>query len=123
METIELTTVVCTYQRYHLLPAAIESVISQDLDREVYEVVVVDNSGDPDIAECFGRRYQEIPNLRYVHESVPGLSRARNIGAGLARGRVVAFIDDDAVAAPNWAGNLVSVYASLGPTIGVVGGL
>lgn len=39
------------------------------------------------------------------------LAQARNIGLGLARGDLVAFIDDDAVAEPTWASRLAAVFA------------
>jgi glycosyltransferase involved in cell wall biosynthesis len=68
------------------------------LDHDSYEVIVVDNTdGALDVqrsAERFG--------CRYVVEPVVGLSVARNTGAEVARGDIVAFVDDDAVADPQW---------------------
>ena len=46
----------------------------------------------------------------HLNETNLGLSRSRNIGAGIATGDVVAFIDDDAVADPNWIAGLADMY-------------
>jgi cellulose synthase/poly-beta-1,6-N-acetylglucosamine synthase-like glycosyltransferase len=68
------------------------------LDHPAYEVIVVDNtSGDQNV-----RRLTEAAGARLVVEPTVGLSRARNAGARTARGELIAFIDDDAVAEPNW---------------------
>lgn len=42
------------------------------------------------------------------------IAQARNIGLGLARGDVVAFIDDDAVAEPTWASRLARAFLDPG---------
>jgi GT2 family glycosyltransferase len=50
----------------------------------------------------------------------PGLSGARNCGVAAAAGSVVAFLDDDAVAAPDWLERLGAHYAD--PRVLGVGG-
>jgi glucosyl-dolichyl phosphate glucuronosyltransferase len=52
----------------------------------------------------------------------PGLSNARNVGTRHARADLVAFIDDDAIAAPNWAQEIVRVFDVYPGRAGVVGG-
>jgi glycosyltransferase involved in cell wall biosynthesis len=51
----------------------------------------------------------------------PGVSAARNLGIRHARGDIIAFIDDDTIAAPNWAEELAKTYAEENHVIGVAG--
>jgi cellulose synthase/poly-beta-1,6-N-acetylglucosamine synthase-like glycosyltransferase len=90
------SVVVCTRKRVALAARCLAALAA--LDHPSYEVIVVDNSvGDAATAELANRWC-----ARYVLESRIGLSRARNAGARAARGVIVAFIDDDAVADPAW---------------------
>jgi glycosyltransferase involved in cell wall biosynthesis len=52
--------------------------------------------------------------VRVVREERPGVSRARNRGIDEARGQLVAFIDDDAVAAPDWLERLADCFEETG---------
>src|ERR1700722_3088433 len=94
-----LSAVICTYDRYDLLPEAIESLRRQDIATGAIEIIVVDNSPDQAAAAAFGASYAGVPGLAYLTEATPGLSNARNVAAGAARGGIIAFIDDDARAA------------------------
>ena len=51
-----------------------------------------------------------VPALRAVHEDTIGLSVARNAALATARAPIVAFLDDDARAAPDWLARLVDAY-------------
>lgn len=63
-------------------------------------------------------------NLKRVSFDQPNVSAARNQGLALAAGEIVAFIDDDATAFPNWAAELAAgfddprVLAATGFTLG-----
>ncbi len=63
-----------------------------------------------------------IANVRAVFNDRPGLSQSRNLGALLARGKIVAFIDDDAVAREDWIEQIVKVFVQHPDAIGVAGG-
>jgi glucosyl-dolichyl phosphate glucuronosyltransferase len=62
-----------------------------------------------------------ITNLKVVLNDNPGLSQSRNLGAKLARGEIVAFIDDDAVARDDWIEEIVKVFVQYPDAIGVAG--
>ena len=119
---IALTAVICTYNRYDLLPEAIELLLKQDVPADLFEIIVVDNSADQAAATRFGGRYAGLSNLTYLVETKPGLSNARNRGTAAAVGRVVAFIDDDARACPSWAKGLLHAHTAFEGRAGIVGG-
>lgn len=98
-----LSIIVCTYNREYLLHHCLQSLTDQAIDKSLYEVVVVNNNstdGTQEIAVSFAEKYD---NIRVVEERQQGLSYARNRGWMEAKGEFVAYIDDDAVACPDWA--------------------
>ena len=118
-----INVVICTFDRYDLLEGAIGSVLRQDLDSAEYQVTVIDNSPDAARSREMAARWRPIPNLRWQHEPVAGLSRARNLGLAAASTPLVAFLDDDAIAAPSWLARMVEAFATLGPAVHCIGGL
>lgn len=116
-----LTVVIATYNRYDILPLAIESVLKQDLPIGILEIIVVDNSPDQKKAKVFGKSYNDMPSFTYHLEKTPGLSNARNVGVNLAKAPLVAFIDDDALADPQWAASILSAFRKY-PGAGAIGG-
>jgi glucosyl-dolichyl phosphate glucuronosyltransferase len=113
-----VSVVICTHNRAARLPAAMASVLAQRSDVP-FELLVVDNaSADETPAVVQGFTH---PRVRYLREPVLGLCRARNAGWRAARGRYVAYLDDDAVAEPAWLDALTAVFAAV-PDAGVVGG-
>jgi GT2 family glycosyltransferase len=85
------------------LPALLDSLAGQDIDDELYEVIVVDNAsrdGTADVAASHG--------ARVVSEPRPNRSRARNAGAAAARADVITFTDADCTAAPEWLRSLLA---------------
>ena len=97
-----VTVAICTRQRPDELRRALHSVVHQ-----ADEVLVVDNGPtEPRTAEVA----REFPGVRYTAEPVPGLDFARNRALREASGDIVAFLDDDAVAAPGWARALTGPF-------------
>ncbi|HWA02448.1 MAG TPA: glycosyltransferase family 2 protein [Rhizomicrobium sp.] len=117
-----ISAAICTYNRYDLLPKAIASLRRQSLATDEFEIIVVDNSPDRRKSETFSRNYAGISNLRWIVEATPGLSNARNVAARMARSPLIAFMDDDAVAASDWLEELLAAFEEFGPEAKLVGG-
>jgi glycosyltransferase involved in cell wall biosynthesis len=119
---IELSVVVCTYNRAGWLAAALDSLSAQSLDPGRFEVLLVDNNSTDATAEVAARFQSRITNFRYLREERQGLSHARNLGWQSARGEFVAFMDDDARAAPDWCERIVTAFRTVTPRPVSVGG-
>lgn len=120
--SIELSAIICTYNRADYLRKSLKSLTQQTLPVERFEIIVVDNNSNDDTRKVTLEEYAAVPNLRYLFEPVPGLSRARNTGWQNAAGRFIAFLDDDAVAAPQWAETFLEVFTTWEPMPGCAGG-
>jgi glycosyltransferase involved in cell wall biosynthesis len=90
------------------LETCLSSLLQQTLDE--LEVVVVDNGSTDTTPECLTEWRSAGPNRVMVTEPVVGLSRARNRGLTVARGEIVLYLDDDAVAPVSWAATHVAAY-------------
>lgn len=117
VSAVAISVVICAYsdQRWPQLRAAAESVRRQSLPA-LETIVVIDHN-----AALLARARGELAGVHVVENEQPrGLSGARNSGLGRARGDVVAFLDDDAIADPDWLKWLAAPYAE--PHVLGVGG-
>ena len=105
-----VSVVVCGYtlERTTALTECVESVLGQTY--EPLEVVLVIDGND-ELAAVMTERFGDEETVRIVeNERNRGISYSRTEGARHATGDIVAFIDDDAVAEPDWLERLVETY-------------
>ena len=82
---------------------------------EPWEIIVADNGSTDDTAAIFERYRVRLPSLRLVDASDRrGAAHSRNVGARAARGEMLAFIDADDVAAPDWVSAIGQAVATHG---------
>jgi GT2 family glycosyltransferase len=117
MAGVRISVVICAYtdERWEELVEAVNSVRAQTLAALEVIVVVDHNPG------LLASARRELPGVVAVeNREARGLSGARNSGIAAARGDVIAFMDDDAVAEPDWLERLSAPY--LDPGVVGVGG-
>lgn len=115
-----LSVVICAYtlDRWADIVAAVGSL--RDQTRPPHEVLLVSDHAD----ELLARARATFPDVRCLPSDGPrGLSGARNTGVAAATGDVVAFLDDDAAADPDWVARTLEVYTGDDAVIGVGGGV
>jgi glycosyltransferase involved in cell wall biosynthesis len=110
---MDVTAILCTYNRCQSLTKALQSAaLSKMSDSVDWEVLIVDNNSKDQtraVAEEFCRRYPG--RFRYAFEPRQGKSHALNSGVRLTDADILAFMDDDVEVDPNWLQNLTSTLA------------
>lgn len=104
---LPISVVICAYtmNRWNDLCRAVQGVRSQSV-APCEIILVIDHN--PALLERAGA---EIPGVTLVSNSqARGLAGARNTGVAVARGDVIAFMDEDAVPTPNWLETLCSGF-------------
>jgi hypothetical protein len=100
-----LSVIVCTRARPEALAACLASLSVQESPPA--EILVVDNAPDQPATRQVVARF---PGVRWVPEPRPGLSPARNTGVRAARGRLIAFTDDDVEVRADWTSELARAF-------------
>ncbi|PWT99191.1 MAG: hypothetical protein C5B52_11035 [Bacteroidetes bacterium] len=123
MNGIEISVIICSYNRQDYIISAIDSLYHQTIPKNVYEVIVVDNNSKDNTASLCKDYIQAHPdyNIQYLSESRQGASFARNTGAALAKGSVLGFMDDDAIAKPDFLANTLNFFKSHNDASGMGG--
>jgi GT2 family glycosyltransferase len=99
-----VSVVVCTRNRPQLVLDTVQSILAGET--KPTEIVVVDQSrqSNPGLEQHAG--------VVLVRTPERGLTQARNLGIAAARGRVIAFSDDDVHVDPRWLGALVAAIGT-----------
>ncbi|MEV5352782.1 glycosyltransferase family 2 protein [Streptomyces sp. NPDC052693] len=116
----DVSVVICAYteDRWEDILAAVSSVRAQS--RPALETLLVVDHNQA-LLDRLGKEYKEAAEVRVLANAGPrGLSAGRNTGIAAARGEIVAFLDDDAVAERDWLRYFAEAYDD--PRVLAVGG-
>ena len=95
MNDIKLSIIVPVYNVEKYLERCINSLINQDLCRNEYEIIIV-NDGSTDYSGDIAKAIQsKVENIHLYEQVNGGLSAARNTGLKYACGKYVIFVDSD----------------------------
>lgn len=119
-QTPFVSVIIPTRNRRTLLARCLGSLQAQQYPSDRWEIVVVEDGSSEghDAVESLRHKFR-VP-LEYVRIPHSGLAAARNVGLEKVKGNIVAYIDDDALAAPEWLATIVKTLSTAG--VGGVGG-
>jgi glycosyltransferase involved in cell wall biosynthesis len=98
---VKITVILPTYNRPDILPETLSCLHKQTIENESLEILVIDDGGTPvtrSIVQGFSNKFRDI---RYLSQEQRGQSSARNLGIKNAHGRLLFFIGDDILLAPD----------------------
>lgn len=97
-----ISVIVATRNRPDKISNCLHSILANSFSD--FEIIVVDQSDDGKTREFV----QGISNplIRYFGMKKKGLSKAKNFGIKKAKGKIITFIDDDAIVNKNWLKNV-----------------
>ena len=109
---LDISVVAPTFERVDRLRRLIAALEAQDLARDRFEVLVVDDASTDATPAVLAELAAASPiDLRVVRrEDNGGPAAARNTGWRTARADVIAFVDDDCTPDPGWLGALLAAF-------------
>ena len=118
-EDCGLSIIIPTYARPAQIAGCLESLTKLVPPRSSFEVIVVDD-GSPEPLDSVVGPFQGSLNVTLLRQANSGPARARNAGAVIAKGRFLAFTDDDCRPEPEW---LCAIERALEANPTLVGGV
>ncbi len=115
----DVTVIVPTLSRPESLERALRSLMQQTgVDGRLREIVVADNDPERSARGLVERMAGESPvPILWRHAPVPGVATARNTGLAATTASLIAFLDDDEAAAPDWLAQLIRAHEALGADV------
>ncbi len=98
-KTLSLSVIICTYNRAELLKQVLESLTSQTLSKDHFEIIIIDD-GSSDNTRTITESFKHILPIKYFYQNNAGLASAKNHGIFAAQGKILLFLDDDDIATP-----------------------
>jgi glycosyltransferase involved in cell wall biosynthesis len=97
----EITVIILTYNRAQYVGRAVRSVQAQTF--RDFELILIDNGStdNGNTGAVCRELVREYPAIRFIRRENSTIGAGRNAGLDLARGRYIAFIDDDDYAYPD----------------------
>lgn len=106
---VVLSIVVPVYNVEPYLAKCIESLLAQDIAKELYEIILVDDGSNDNGGKICDDYAARENNIRVFHQTNQGLSVARNTGILAARGTFIQFVDSDDYIESNVLSSLISI--------------
>ena len=95
---LKFSVVIPAHNESQIVARAVEALQKQTVNRDQFEIIVVDNASTDDTTEVAWRAHAD----KVVFEGVKGTNIARQRGVNVSNGEIVAFLDADCLPQPDW---------------------
>lgn len=123
MPEIEISVIIPTYNRADFLKRNLSSIINQKFPKNKYEILICDD-GSTDktrqVVHDLIKKYHQ-QKIKYFYQKNSGPAACRNLGIKRARGKIIAFTDDDCRPNSDWLIQIENSFRKHGDIFGVGG--
>lgn len=120
---VDLSVVICTYNRLDCLRDAVASVVAQLPADGTTELLVVNDGATDGTAAWIDTAQVAWPSsVQAIHQQNQGLASARNTGWRCAAGKWIAYLDNDAIAPLGWLAQLARACREATTNVATLGG-
>lgn len=109
-----ISVIIPSYNSEKTIRRCLQALVSQSYGAP-YEIVLVDSSQD-ETPRLVAENFPQVKLIHLDHKTDPGT--ARNLGLKQARGEIIAFIDADCEAAPDWLERIATAHQSAYRVVG-----
>lgn len=99
-ESPEISVIMLTYNREKFVGRMIECILAQTYTN--FEFIIVDNGSEDKSGEIADSYRNQDSRIRVIHRERGNIGSGRNTGLDIARGKYIAFVDDDDVCEPDF---------------------
>lgn len=106
-----VSVIIPTFNRFDQLNRTLSALIRLKTDVLLFEIIVIDN-GSTDSTKDVVQDYinsNKLISIYYYYDAEPGLLTGRHLGAKLAKGDILTFIDDDVQVSETWLDTIIEV--------------
>ncbi len=107
---IQFSIIIPAYNATATLPACLQAVQHQSIDRARYEIIVVDDGSSDQTVLVAKEILKDNSPSNIISVPHGGPAAARNAGAQIARGDLILFTDADCAPLPDWIDHLASAF-------------
>lgn len=111
-----ISVVVPSYNEEAYIEKCLESLVKQDLDKEKYEIIVIDNASTDQTTQIAGTYPVQVikePKKGYVFAIIKGVN--------VSKAKIVAFTDADTIVPHNWLSKILKSFKNNPRTLAVGG--
>ncbi|MCG0638142.1 glycosyltransferase family 2 protein [Lactiplantibacillus plantarum] len=114
---IILSVIIPVFNVYPYIKKCLASILNQTVDKNCYEVLVVNDGSTDRSSEFLKSIGNKFENLRIYNRKNKGVSNSRNFGIEKSKGEFISFIDSDDWANENYIETLISYLNSYDPDV------
>ena len=114
----ELSCIINFYKRTDLLKSILHSLADQDLDKNKFELILVEDKGGSEEGFALSQQFSNRINIKYItlEKNFGVMGYSRNYGISKSSGKYILFLDDDTIILKNnFLSELVELFETNNP--------